>query len=410
MNTLHDKRMTVLGFVAMLAVALVYLNHHPQTEIASATVTDNLRGFAWSENIGWISLNNIDNTGAPDYGVNVSPARNLSGFAWSENIGWVSFNAADVVGCPSGQCAPTLDPVSGNLRGWARALSPTGSAAANAGGWDGWISLSGNTTTGDAYAVQVDQNCNYNGFAWGSDVIGWISFNGGNGGNVRGTDPSSCPPPAVAFTASGCSVPNGGSVLGDSVCSGNASWTFYRGTPAYSVRNDTTGVLATDGTLESGINKAFPMRFGTNVITARDNSSSPAIQSLTTTAQCEPGTTQTTPDPAIPNNNICLTTPPPIVLTISADPTIVRRGATAEVEIEVLSTEELSCQVVGVDTAPLVFSYSGPDVNINMVRDFTTRPVENKQLVNVTCAMILFPSISASREFPIEVVGNLEEI
>ena len=67
-----------------------------------------LSGFAWGENIGWINFGDGTPgagggtsyanptsgtvTGVPDFGVNRDPATNeLTGFAWGENVGWINF-------------------------------------------------------------------------------------------------------------------------------------------------------------------------------------------------------------------------------------------------------------------------------------------------------------------------------
>ena len=73
-------------------------------EKAIAGTGDNVSGFAWSENIGWINFN------GSNYGVNVSPLNGkLSGFAWSENIGWISFNESDTGAPPSNDpCSDTF--------------------------------------------------------------------------------------------------------------------------------------------------------------------------------------------------------------------------------------------------------------------------------------------------------------
>lgn len=140
---------------------------------AFAGSTDNLSGWAWSENIGWISFNCTNtNCGVIDYGVNIDPTGNLSGYAWSEQIGWISFNSADTTGCPSSPCSPTLNKGTGRLEGWAKAL------VADGNGWDGWIHLSGTN-----YAATV-QGCHYDGYAWGSDTVGWIHFKGTNYGVI----------------------------------------------------------------------------------------------------------------------------------------------------------------------------------------------------------------------------------
>ena len=113
-------------------------------EIAFAGSEHNLSGWAWSENIGWISFNSTEGGGS-NYGVTVASNGRLSGYAWSENIGWITFNQNDLNGCPSGQCRADFDEDTGQVTGWARALS-------NGGGWDGWISLSGSN-----YGVSVSQ-------------------------------------------------------------------------------------------------------------------------------------------------------------------------------------------------------------------------------------------------------------
>src|SRR4030042_4524650 len=68
---------------------------------AQASSSDNIYGWAWSANIGWISFN-CTNSELPGplcsapYGVNVDPSTgNFSGYDWSENIGWIWFAPAD---------------------------------------------------------------------------------------------------------------------------------------------------------------------------------------------------------------------------------------------------------------------------------------------------------------------------
>jgi hypothetical protein len=146
---------------------------------------DNLSGFAWSSNIGWISFN-CTNTGTcttSSYGVNVDDSQkdvggtgDFLGYAWSSNIGWISFNRSDTGNPPgapfnsgSGPIAQ-IDWSTGAMTGWVRALSADGN------GWDGWIKLSGTATDGSSYGLSLNGN-DFSGYAWGSDVVGWISFN-----------------------------------------------------------------------------------------------------------------------------------------------------------------------------------------------------------------------------------------
>ncbi|HRJ49529.1 MAG: hypothetical protein KF787_03575 [Phycisphaeraceae bacterium] len=68
--------------------------------LSGAAVNDTLgylAGYAWCENVGWLSLGSGNgryaNTNGSNYGVNVDSASgNLSGYAWGENIGWVNFS------------------------------------------------------------------------------------------------------------------------------------------------------------------------------------------------------------------------------------------------------------------------------------------------------------------------------
>jgi len=172
--------------------------------IKNVFAEQNVGGFAWSENIGWVSFNNatVDGVsgggGARDYGVSIDePTGLISGYAWSENLGWISFNQGDLAGCPSGVCEARVDTeLSGGkylISGWARALSAKNEPGNN-GGWDGWIKLKGPT-----YGWYIDETGNFHNYAFGSTnsgdpatqgVVGWISANcaegKSNGGSVCG--------------------------------------------------------------------------------------------------------------------------------------------------------------------------------------------------------------------------------
>jgi hypothetical protein len=260
-------------------------------EIVEAGPYDNVYGWAWSSNIGWLSFNcynyygnnpqDLQNRcGNMNYGVNITIRRGegtnggdlgiYSGWAWSPNIGWITFNRA-IAGKPPAQpfdgendtylaqvdfpCAvnprqgegcPTLG--EGKVAGWARAISVCPQLPCqttdNNGGWDGWIKLGDieprrsqravwksqeqvnlGSPTGVGYQsnfkkivrflkgffnfsralASLEENRNsysprfaqvggepggggsgstgqqgrveHKGWAWGSDVIGWVSFN-----------------------------------------------------------------------------------------------------------------------------------------------------------------------------------------------------------------------------------------
>lgn len=120
-------------------------------------------GWAWSDNIGWISFN------GSNYGVKfISSSGDFFGYAWSDNIGWIDFAPAGPYPF-SPYYTARLDLDTNKVTGWARAVSYDDS-------WDGWIKMANSN-----YGV-TRSGCNLEGWAWGSDVIGWISFNGSNYG------------------------------------------------------------------------------------------------------------------------------------------------------------------------------------------------------------------------------------
>ncbi len=155
----------------LFACAAVFFFSAPHS---NAGYADNVVGWAWSGTAGWISFNCLNNNAcaSSEYGVMISPRGVFSGYAWNDAVGWISFNAGDLRGCPSGSCEARL--TGNNVRGWARAVSGN----ENEGGWDGWISLDGSS-----HGVSL-RGSGFSGYAWGSDGIGWISFNNGSGKSV----------------------------------------------------------------------------------------------------------------------------------------------------------------------------------------------------------------------------------
>ena len=162
--------MTVATTAFLMALVLLFAGY-----VKAATSVD-VTGYAWSSNIGWISMSCQD--GGPgqsnicsssNYGVTVNSDGTLTGYAWSSNIGWIRFGG--ITGCPSGgNCNARLNGDASQLQGWARALS-------HGGGWDGWISLNCSNHGGcgsSNYRVRVNNTSNS--YAWGGDVVGWTDF------------------------------------------------------------------------------------------------------------------------------------------------------------------------------------------------------------------------------------------
>lgn len=190
MSQLTKQLTSLVCFAVLLVGAQVVF----MVSGVNARGTDNVNGYVWSENIGWVHMN------GSLYGVNVASTGLVSGQAWSENIGWITFTKADLVGCPSGTCEARFDKTSGKLTGWARAVAGNFVAGDR---WDGWIRLYKdsdndgiiNTDTNGDYGV-VAQGCNWTGYAWGENVIGWVKFGGtaqnGASYGAMGTDANSC--------------------------------------------------------------------------------------------------------------------------------------------------------------------------------------------------------------------------
>ena len=212
------KKRTYLVFCSVLIVLAVFFFLNQRLDSVEADSNDNVFGWAWSENIGWISFNstNCDSNGdgladtgnypqcpsgalspIPNYGIHIDtnpgPDYGLfSGYAWSENIGWVSFNQFQLTGCPSGSCEARYDSATDQVSGWARALAAP-EAGINSGGWDGWIKLRGNLYGAWIEDIAVPNPDEFRNWAWGGDdapgvapegdeVIGWVSFNCKEGG------------------------------------------------------------------------------------------------------------------------------------------------------------------------------------------------------------------------------------
>lgn len=164
---------TIISIIILLGGVYLYAYQYNDEHRAFAgsfsSGISNVSGFAWSENVGWIGFK------GSNYGVRIDPTTGIfSGDAWSEHIGWVDFNQA--AGCPKGSCQPKLDFTTNEVVGWAKAL--VGDVV---NGWDGWMSLSSKNSSGVGPVYGVKRKaCNLEGYAWGSDVVGWVSFSSQN--------------------------------------------------------------------------------------------------------------------------------------------------------------------------------------------------------------------------------------
>ena len=228
--------------VCLLIAATFFLFGQVKTAEAYITIPPTgigLIGYAWSPNIGWVSMN-CKNTntcasqGGIDYEVRINDSGNLQGYAWSSNVGWLKFDGLS--GAPVGPQAS----ISGTFPQWDLggitrfcSASPDVSCTGqnlNALPWDGWLALAGTATDGSTYGIDFLANgmTSDASFAWGGDtyVVGWLRF-GGNGSDSVRLDPDDTviPPPEI----SGFGVTSGGSPLtsGDEITFGSpAEFTF----------------------------------------------------------------------------------------------------------------------------------------------------------------------------------------
>ena len=214
---------TGVGLVLAIVVLGLIFGLYKEIDKAEAQGTTNpfagyiLSGYAWSENIGWISFNckNNNSCGKVDYKVKVNENKTLSGYAWSENIGWISFNASDLNGCPSAPCEARISDDNTKITGWARAIRPKIPEGQTLGGWEGWIKLSGSGYGLGITEITPSPNSSVkkyqiSGFVWGgggnsrdSAVIGWTKFKGDTYGVVIEPEPTGEPEPTET-TDGGC--------------------------------------------------------------------------------------------------------------------------------------------------------------------------------------------------------------
>jgi hypothetical protein len=202
---LHRHHFLLLLLLSIIFAPPLYLYRDKILSVFASSPT--ILGWAWSSNIGWISLNsgNPEASSGSPYGLTVV-GDGIYGYAWSSNIGYIYFGGSDssvgrinINERPDRTWAELTnteksgDVSTSTVSGWARACSvfvtgcsgPLRPSHEN-GGWDGWISLSGSN-----YKVELVQNDKQDtspeivGYAWGGGApaenspqfVGWIGFN-----------------------------------------------------------------------------------------------------------------------------------------------------------------------------------------------------------------------------------------
>ncbi len=211
---------TALMFVIAfgLSFAIVYYEFvlSPNIKIIKADSSNNINGYAWSPNIGWVSFNctNDDSCATSNYGVSLnSDTGYFSGYAWSPNIGWISFNETNppdnysfntsckTSGCnSSNNCTACYNSGSENVHGWAKILSL---------GDNGWIKFHDTWTNG----VSIDSDTgSLIGWAWNGNSddsgIGWLSFSCANDNSCATSDYKVIATISAAPTITDLTAPN----------------------------------------------------------------------------------------------------------------------------------------------------------------------------------------------------------
>ena len=177
----------IISALILITFGFLWINNPAQAEVAPEDQFS-LFGWAWSGNIGWISFNGEDENADGDYSSVIGLDGNVTGYAWSENIGWIKFD--DLSGYPAEPDYSAKVDIDGYLPGceqgqicgWARALAGTDSSD----GWDGWIRMDSDGSYQGATVEESnspDYNSKITGWAWGSDVVGWVSMNCENDGS-----------------------------------------------------------------------------------------------------------------------------------------------------------------------------------------------------------------------------------
>lgn len=169
-----DKR----NIVRMAALALVASAWFLVAAPARAGTDDDLRGWLWSDNIGWVSMNCVTagTCGMVNYGVDITAANDIVGYGWSANLGWMCFGETCGGITPEGVPAyANIDPAGNDAHGWANVITL---------GAGGWVSLNcDDINPGCAdYAVNINRSTGVvSGWAWNANAgggggLGWFDF------------------------------------------------------------------------------------------------------------------------------------------------------------------------------------------------------------------------------------------
>ena len=212
----------------------------------------------------------------------------------------------------------------------------------------------------------------------------------GAGGTTPAT-PVTVTSPSGSLSATSCIIYPAGTTEGTS-CPVNVNWTAYDfiGTPS----------VAHGGSVFSTNSSGPQVRNVTpddRTFTLRDTGSS-YTTSATAAVSCESGTIW------LPAASHCAFLP---IVSISSDSNLIRSGSMLDFEIVINSNFDLACTVRD-GGAVSTFSHTASLTPQPYPR--TTRSLTSAQIIDVTCASTLYPTVSASDELRVEVVPTIQEI
>lgn len=189
-------------FLTLIISLAVFLPGFSDAIDINGVEYNNIRGWAWSDNVGWVSFSCHSSEGtegacANPWGTHmVMPSEasdvgirdnSIIGHAWSDTLGWISFQKSETGEPPlTGNAAfdakfegqnyiARFDADQNTIIGWARVLSACTSVPCGVNlvdpAWNGWIQFLDAT-----YGVKISSTGQISGYAWGGDVIGWLTF------------------------------------------------------------------------------------------------------------------------------------------------------------------------------------------------------------------------------------------
>lgn len=336
-----------------------------------------------------------------------------------------------------------INPGSSSILTW---VTGNTSACTASGGWSGARALSGTESVAPTVTTSYSLQCS------------------GPGGTVLSTVNLIVNPPVVTFTATPSLIGSGNSstldwtIVGATSCTASGGWSGAKSasggaevvspavTTSYGLScvgpSGTTNSSATV-TLPSGFIAATPCVISlegtgcdtTVVWSAYNFLSTPSVQqqgvefsTLTTnpgsgmTRSVSPSSTVfrlddtgsvfyasfdvdvKCADGSVWAGGRCVTLP---VIDITADPNVIRSGATAPLDIDIDAAYELVCTLSD-GGSPQTFTHTGTPAFQAYNRN--TRPLNSAQVVSISCVSPLYPAVNGYSDTRVNVVPTIQEI